>query len=213
MANLRIMVADDHELIRRGLKSLLESQPGWSVIGEAQNGREAVELAAQRRPDVVVMDLAMPELNGLIATARIVAMLPRTEVVLLTMHESDSTVREVFEAGAHAYVLKTDAGSELVNAVKAVAEHKPYFSAPVAGTVLAGYLNPVSPREPARLTLREREVIQLLAEGKTNKEVASTLGISIKTAEAHRINISRKLGTQSVSELVRYAIRNRIIAA
>jgi DNA-binding NarL/FixJ family response regulator len=213
VSNLRILVADDHELVRRGLKELLDSQPGWEVVGEASNGREALELAKRLQPAVVVMDLTMPELSGLTATKRILEILPRTEVVLLTMHQSDGTVREVFEAGARAYVLKTDAGTELVSAVEAVAKHKPYFSPQVADTVLAGYLH--SDRQAlstsVRLTTREREIVQLLAEGKTNKEVATVLGISVKTAEAHRININRKLGTQSVSELVRYAIRNGMI--
>lgn len=217
MATVRILIADDHEVVRRGLRDLISAEPGWEVVAEARNGREAVNKAREFKPEVVVIDLAMPELNGLTATREIRRILPKTEIVLLTMHQSDDMVRQVLEAGARGYVLKSDAGRDLGAAISAAARHKPYFTPAVAELVLDGYLHSKKSEQPARnpnpLTAREREVVQLLAEGKTNKEVASTLGISLKTAEAHRININRKLGLTSVSELVRYAIRNGIISA
>ncbi len=215
---LRILVADDHEVVRRGLRAVLEAHPGWEVCGEAVTGREALEKARQLKPDVVVMDIGMRELNGLEATRQVLKALPTTEVLILTMHESEQVVREVLDAGARGYVLKTDAGRDLVAAVDALSQHRPFFTSRVAEMVLEGYLKEGSRAEegktsPSRLTPREREVVQLLAEGNSNKEVASRLGISVKTVEAHRANIMRKLGLDSLSDLVRYAIRNKIIEA
>jgi DNA-binding NarL/FixJ family response regulator len=158
------------------------------------------------------MDITMPELNGLEATRRILAQLPQTEVLILTMHESEEIVREMLAAGARGYVLKSDAGFALVAAIKSLAEHKPYFTSKVSALVLQGYLNPEA-RQAPKLTSREREVVQLIAEGRSTKEVAELLGISVKTAETHRTNIMRKLELRSVSELVRYAIRNKIVEA
>ncbi len=216
MRNLRIVIADDHDVVRRGLREILESEPNWEVVAEAVNGREAVQLVNQHKPDVIVIDLSMPELNGLTATKQILQMQPKTEVVLLTMHDSEQTISEVLQSGARGYVLKSDAGRDLITAVRAVAKHTPYFTPHVADLVLKGYLNGNGPMQSVtpktQLTTREREIIQLLAEGKTNKEVATALFISTKTAEAHRVNINRKLGLHSVSELVRYAVRNNIIS-
>lgn len=215
MRKLRIVIADDHELVRRGLKSILEDEEGWEVVAEASNGREAVSKVEELRPDVVVIDLSMPELNGVTATRQILQSHPKTEVVLLTMHDAEQTICEVIQSGARGYVLKSDAGRDLVTAVRAVANHTPYFTPRVADFVLRGFLNGQGPSnsttQRAQLTSREREIVQLLAEGKTNKEVASSLFISTKTAEAHRVNINRKLGLHSVSELVRYAIKNGIV--
>lgn len=213
MRTLRILIADDHEIIRRGLRDLLSSEPGWQVVAEARDGREAVQLAREMKPDVVVIDLTMPELNGLTATKEILKFSPKTEVVVLTMHQAEEGMREVLESGARGYVYKSDAGKDLVAAVSAVASHKPYFTPSVAALVLDEYLHGhKSAVAEQRLSNREREIVQLLAEGKTNKQVATSLGISVKTAEAHRVNINRKLGLRSVSELVRYAIRNGIVA-
>jgi len=209
MKSLRILLADDHELVRQGLRTLIEHQSGWQVCGEATTGREAVTKAGELKPDIVVMDFTMPELNGMEATRQIRAALPRTQVLLLTMHESEELVRDVLAAGARGYVLKSDAGRALVDALTALAEQKPYFTSKISALVLEGYLNPITRENPA-LTPREREIVQLVAEGRSTKELADRLGISPKTAETHRTNIMRKLNLHSVSEVVRYAIRNQI---
>ena len=217
MRNLRIVVADDHPLMRRGICDLLESEPGWKVVAEASNGREAVEAMTGSKPDVLVIDLAMPELNGLTATREILRALPKTEVVLLTMHNTEQVIREVLESGARGFVLKSDAGQSLVAAVKAVAGGKPFFTPNVADVVLKGYLRSNSKNGSRAnlpvLTTRELQVMQLLAEGKANKAVASAMQISVKTVEAHRSNINRKLSIKTTSELVRYAVRNGIVDA
>jgi DNA-binding NarL/FixJ family response regulator len=214
--SVRIVIADDHEVVRRGMRVLLESHPDWEVVGETANGREAVEMATALAPDVVVLDVTMPELNGLEATRRIRAAVPGAEVLVLTVHESEQVVREVLDAGARGYVLKSDAGHDLVAAVEALCHHRPFFTSTVATMVLEGYLGrPArtfsSVPSGRRLTSRESEVVQLLAEGRSNKEVAETLGISVKTAEAHRSNVMRKLDLHSISELVRYAVRNKMV--
>jgi DNA-binding NarL/FixJ family response regulator len=212
----RIFIADDHEVVRKGLRALLEKEAAWTVCGEAANGRDAVTGVLDMKPDVVVMDLGMPELNGLEATRQILSQLPKTAVLILSAQESEEIVRDVLSAGARGFVLKTDAARDLVVAVDGLRQGRPFFSARVGDLVLRGYLKGGAPAEEAAtpgmtLTAREREVLQLLAEGQSNKEVASSLGIGVKTAEAHRANLMRKLGVRSISELVRYAIRNRIV--
>ncbi len=216
MKTLRILVADDHEVVRQGMRTLLEVRPGWEVCAEAANGREAVELAKQTKPDVVVLDISMPELNGLEATREIVKALPKTEVLILTLHESEQLVRRVVESAARAYVLKSDAGRNLVEGVAALGQHKGFFSSKVATVVVESHLK----RDKATgrtnryhelLTSREREVVQLLAEEKSNKEIAATLRLSVHTVETHRNNIMRKLGTHSLTGLIRYALRNKIV--
>ena len=217
MKKVRILLADDHEVARQGMRSLLEAQPGWQVVDEARDGREAIERVRRHKPDVVVMDFSMPGLNGLEATRQILKAHPVTEVLVLTMHESEQIAREALSAGARGYVLKSDAGRDLVNAVESLRVHKPYFTPRVSQMVLDGYLKNAladghGGREPREvLTPREREIVQLLAEGKSNKEVASNLGISAKTTETHRANIMRKLNLHSVSDLVRYAVRNKMV--
>ena len=211
----RIFIADDHEVVRKGLRALLE-ESGQVVCGEAGNGRDAVAGVLELQPEVVVMDLAMPELNGLEATRQILKNAPRTAVLILSAQESEDLIRQILAAGARGFVLKTDAARDLVTAVEGLGQGRPFFSARVADVVLRGYLHgSTPPEEPtlpsAALTSREREVLQLLAEGQSTKEVAATLDIGIKTAEAHRANLMRKLGIRSISELVRYAIRNRIV--
>jgi DNA-binding NarL/FixJ family response regulator len=208
-------VADDHPLMRRGICDLLETEPGWEVIGEASNGREALEIVAKTTPDVLVIDLAMPEMNGLTATREILRSFPKVQVVLLTMHNTDQAIREVLESGGRGYVLKTDAEQHLITAVKAVAAGKPFFTPNVAEVVLKGYLCRNTEEETDRnlpeLTTRERQVVQLLAEGKTNKDVAVAMKVSVKTVETHRSNINRKLSVRSTSDLVRYAVRNGMV--
>lgn len=213
----RILVADDHEVVRRGLCALLQAQPDWEVCGEAADGREALEKAQKLRPDVIILDIGMPSLNGLEATRQILKINPQTKVLILTLHDSDQVVREVLNAGARGFLLKSDAARDLVAAVEALRRDKTYFTSKVAAMVLEGYLKNGTPgaAPPAptrsRLTPREREIVQLLAEGKSTKEVAVALGLSVKTAETHRSNIMRKLELHSVSDLVLYAVRNNIV--
>jgi len=213
---VRILVADDHEVVRQGVRTLLEAQPDWDVCGEAADGREAVEMTKRLKPDVIILDITMPNLNGLEATRQILKADPKARVLILTMHESDQVVREVLDAGARGYVLKSDAGRNLIAAVEALWLHNSFFTSKVAEIVMSGYRKAApppsgGPTSPDRLTPREREVVQLLAEGKSSKEVAVALDLSVKTAETHRANIMRKLEIHSVSDLVRYAVRNKII--
>ena len=213
---LRILVADDHHVVRTGLRALLESKSGWQVCGEATNGREAVEKAGKLKPDVAVLDIGMPLLNGVEATRQIRKLSPKTEILILTMHDSDLLVQEVLDAGALGYILKDDADRNLIAAVDALHRHERYLSSRVSEAVLRASLHPGGAQPSGRstrnrLTPREREILQLLAEGKSNKEVAGILGISVKTAETHRANIMLKMDFHSITELVRYAVRNKII--
>jgi len=214
---LRIVIADDHELLRHGLGGVPEAHSGWRVVGQAANGREAVEMVRRLSPHVVILDISMPEMNGLEATREILREFPAVQILIMTLHESEDLVREVLAAGARGYLLKSDAAQDLVRAVDAVSRHATFFTSKVASVVVQGYLSnapdAVRAFPSATLTPRERQVTQLLAEGKSNKEVAHILRISVKTAEAHRASVMRKLGLQSMSDLVRWAIRNRIIQA
>jgi len=211
---LQVLIADDHTIVRKGLRALVESQPDWEVCAEATNGREAVEKAIATRPNVVVLDFGMPEMDGLTATRKIHEALPGTEVLILTQHDADAVIRQVLRAGARGYILKTDAGEELVQAVTALKNHKPFFTRRISEAMLATYLevDPIAREDeiPA-LTPREREIVKLVAEGKSNKEVADVLNISVKTAETHRANIMHKLNLGSLSELILYAVRNHLI--
>lgn len=216
MKTLRILIADDHEVVRHGVRSLLQAHESWEVCGEAGDGRDAVAKASSLKPDIIVMDIGMPNLNGLDAAREILRESPRAMILILTIDESEQVMREVLNAGARGFLLKSDAGRELVTAIEALQQHRTYFTSKVAELVLNGYLtgrNPAPVPEVAqdRLTRREREVVQLLAEGKTTKEVAAVLGMSVKTAETHRSNVMRKLNFHSVSQLVLYAVRNKII--
>ena len=214
VATLRILIVDDHAVVRRGVRALLDSHQDWEVCGEATNGRDAVEAAHRLKPDIVVMDLSLPGLNGLDATRQILKDSPNTEVLVLTMHHSEELARDVLQAGARAYVLKRDADEDLIAAIESLRQHKPFLTGAVTEFVLDDYLRRGTPQEEfatAALTAREREIIQLVAEGQSNKEAAGTLGISVKTIEAHRANLMRKLHLRSVSDLVRYAIRNKIV--
>ena len=216
MTKARILIADDHELIRRGLVSALADRPEWSIVAEAGDGRTACELAARLTPDIAVLDLTMPELNGLDATRQIRASTPKTRILIVTAHESEQLIRDVLDAGAMGYVLKSDAGRALVQAVEALLDERPFFTSKVAHHVLQGYLRSgeESPSQQAvALSQREREIVQLLAEGNNNKEVARALNLSVKTVETHRSNIMRKMEFGSLPDLVRYAIRNKIVDA
>ncbi len=187
MAALRVLVADDHEIVRKGVCALITSHPGWEVCGEASDGREAVRKVAQLKPDIVILDIGMPSLNGLEATRQILHQNPRQRILILSITESQQTIQEVLTAGARAYVSKSDAAKDLLIAVEELQHDRPYF------------------------TSREREIVQLLAEGKSTKEIAITLGLSVKTAETHRSNLMRKLDLHSVGEVVLYAVRNNIV--
>jgi DNA-binding NarL/FixJ family response regulator len=213
MKTFRVLIADDHEVVRRGIRALLESHPGWEVSGEAVDGREAVERARDLKPDLVLLDIGMPNLNGIEAARQILANSPEINILILTVHDSQEVVREVLGVGARGYLLKSDAGRDLVTAVEAVQRRQTFFTSHVTELVVEGYLNQDrkdEPRTKNRLTPREREVVQLLAEGKTSKEVAVALNLSVKTAETHRTNIMRKLDLHSVADLTLYALRNRI---
>lgn len=214
---LKILVADDHEVVRRGLCTLLQAHDGWEICGEAGDGREAVEKAKQLKPDVVILDVGMPNLNGLAATRQLMQQDASCKVIVLTITDSDQVIREALDAGARGFVLKSDAARDLVSAVEALQRNRMFLTPRVNDMVLAGFLDKghngsrgEAPKLPT-LTAREREVTQLLAEGKSSKEVASLLNLSTKTAETHRSNIMRKLGFHSIRDLVVYAIKNNII--
>lgn len=215
----RILIADDHEIFRSGVRAILSRQPDMDVVGEAFTGLEAVEFARTLKPDLIIMDIAMPDLNGLEAARQILKERPTVEVLVLTMHDSEELVREVLDAGARGYMLKSDAGRDLLTAVDSLRRHKPYFTSKVSDIVLDRFLGRGQRKdEPedaqrSRLTSRERQIVQLLVEGKSNKEVAGVLGIAPKTVETHRGRIMAKLNLKSFSELVRWAIRNRITEA
>jgi DNA-binding NarL/FixJ family response regulator len=216
MTALRILVADDHEIVRRGLCAILESHAGWEVCGEAADGREAFEKTTQLNPDVVILDIGMPSLNGLDAARKILRHNPRQRILILTVTDAEQVIEEVLKAGARGFVLKSDAAKDLTTGVEALQQGRTFFNSRVGEMVLNGFLGrggQVSEQEAIlpRLTAREREVVQLLAEGKSTKEVAVMLDLSVKTAETHRSNIMRKLGLHCLSELVLYAVRNRVI--
>jgi len=213
---LRILIADDHGLVRRGARSVLQSRRGWRVVGEAANGREAVEKAIELKPDVAVVDIGMPDLDGVEVTRQIRDAVPNTKVLVLTMHDSDQMVRRALDAGARGYILKSDLTDSLPKAVKAIAEGKRFLTPKVSEIVLEGFLKKRSEHEQGeragkRTTPREMEIIRLLAVGKRNKEIAAQLGITVRTAETHRANIMLKLGLHSLADLIQYALHNEII--
>ena len=206
---VRVLLADDHQIVRQGVRALLERE-GFDVVGEAADGREAVRLAEHLRPDVAILDLAMPSLNGVNAAKEIFLVSPRTRTILLTMHTEDQYVLPALHAGIKGYVLKTKAAEDLVQAIHDVSQGKTYLSPGVSGTVVSAYLSKTDlPSDP--LSYREREVLQLIAEGRTTKEVAALLGVSVSTAESHRSRIMEKLDIHETASLVRYAIRKGLI--
>lgn len=211
---LRILLADDHEIVRRGMRALLEKHEGWEVCGEAKDGREAVEKAIQLKPDVVILDIGMPLLNGLETTRQLLKHDPDFKVIVLTISDSDQVIREALDAGARGFVLKSDAARDLISAVDELQNKRVFFTPRVNDMVLAGFLEKSSTTEASKLpalTAREREITQLLAEGKSSKEVATLLNLSTKTVETHRVNLMRKLSFHSIRDLVVYAIRNHLI--
>jgi DNA-binding NarL/FixJ family response regulator len=215
MNPVAILIVDDHVVVRRGLRALLETQPGWTICGEASNGNEAVQKASQQQPDVVILDIGMPEMNGVVATVRIREVAPHARVLVLTMHNGAELIQSCLEAGAQGYVLKSDAERDLISAVQALVQHKTYFTESATNVVLETLRDKQGEAAQEtigeRLTSREQEVVQLLAEGRSNKEVAATLGIGTRTVESHRANIMSKLHLGTFSELMRYAIRKKIV--
>ncbi len=220
MAPIRLLIADDHEIVRKGLRTVLEMRQGWVVAAEASDGREALQKAEEVNPHVAILDISMPSMNGLEAARQIRKRVPDTKILVLSVHDSDQLIQKVLECGARGYILKSDAARDLVTAVDALLCNKTFFTRRVEQVVLEGYLGKTPARgdngkeiDALRLTARQREIVQLLAEGKSSKEVATALEISVKTAETHRANIMRRLECHSVTELVRYAVRNHIIEA
>jgi DNA-binding NarL/FixJ family response regulator len=212
---LHILIADDHSIMRRGVRALLEDHPGWEVCGEASNGREAIEMAERLRPEICIIDVSMPELNGIETTRRLRASLPGTEVVVLTVHDSEDLAASILAAGARGYVLKADVAQDLTAAVEALARHTPFFTRRVADSVVDRLVHgkPAAQGVLGLLTPREREIVQLIAEGQRTHRIATVLGISDKTVETHRTAILRKLHLKSVVDVVRFAIRNGIVPA
>jgi DNA-binding NarL/FixJ family response regulator len=211
--HLKILIADDHEIVREGVRALLQHREEWQVCGEAANGRDAVSEAGKLEPDIIVMDIGMPDMNGLEATRQIKRILPKCEVLIFTANETEEIVRSVFKAGARAYLLKSEANQHLALAVEALCKHRTYFSSKVSELVFAGYIKDGKDDGDSTLTAREREIVQLVAEGKSSKEIGLVLGIGLKTVETHRTAILRKLDLGSVADVVRYAIRNGIVTA
>ena len=208
---IQILLADDHKVVRKGLRRTLEEQAGWIVCGEAANGREAVELAVRLKPDIVILDLSMPELGGIEATRHIKQSLPATEILIFSMHDSAEIILSAFEAGARGFLLKSDEDFRLFEAVETISQHKPFLTTAASEALLGNLLRPAV--KESVLSDREREVVQLLSKGKSNKQVATALGISVKTVESHRAAVMRKLEIGSLAELVRYAVRTRLIEA
>jgi DNA-binding NarL/FixJ family response regulator len=207
---VRILIADDHEVVRFGLRQILEAQANWEVVAEAGDGKEAVAKAVEAKPDVCVVDYSLPLMNGLEVTRQIRARVPRSEILIFTMHDNEMLVQELLQAGARGYLLKSDAKAHLIEAIASLASHRPFFTKKVSEALLDVYLARPEKMVSA-ITSRERSVVQLIAEGHTNKEVARVLNISLKTVETHRATIMRKLQIASSAGLVRYAIRNKIV--
>ena len=206
----RILIADDHAIVRSGLRTILEAHANWEVVAEAADGKEAIQNAIATEPDVAVVDYSLPLVNGIEVTRQIRARLPKTEVLIFTMHDNQTLVEDLLKAGARGYLLKSDARSLLIGAVEALAAHRPFFTAKVSEALLNHYVKGRQRTAPV-LTDRERSVVQLVAEGHTNKEVGLLLGITIKTVETHRATVMRKLNLSSPAALVRYAIRNKLV--
>jgi two-component system response regulator NreC len=215
MNKIRILLADDHTVMRAGLRLLLERQPDMVVVAEAEDGRQTVELADAHTPEVVVLDIAMPNLNGIEAARQIVSKHPKASVVILSMHSDESYVLRALKAGARAYLLKDSAESDLIRAIRAVRDGKSFFSPAVSKLLLEDYVRQIQERGEEDtyelLTTREREILQLLAEGKSNKDVANLLNLSLYTVETHRAHILQKLGLHTVPDLILYAVRKGII--
>lgn len=208
---IRILIADDHEVVRQGLRAVVEGHKGWQVVGEAENGKEALTQALATKPDVLITDYALPVMNGIEVTRQVRDRLPRTEVLMFTMHDSDEIISQALAAGARAFLLKSDARQFLISAIEALAIRKPFFTGRISERMLESYLVQTGGQEPQRLSPRERMVVQLIAEGNSNKEIGGILNVSVKTVESQRSAAMKKIDVTSTASLVRYAIRNKII--
>jgi len=208
---MRVMLVDDHEVVRAGLRSLIETSPDWTICAEASDGSEALRIAAEARPDTVVMDISMPGVSGIDVIVQLRKLLPKLEVLVLTMHDSERIVAQVLRAGARGYVLKSEGGERLLEALISLSRHEPYFSSTVSETLLKSYLNSESEADSEQLTPRERQIVKLVAEGNSNKRIAMVLSISIKTVETHRSTAMRKVGAKSSADLALYAARNELV--
>jgi DNA-binding NarL/FixJ family response regulator len=206
----RILIADDHEVVRSGTRSILEDHAGWSVVAEAADGKQAVEKAVIEKPDIAILDYSLPLINGLEATRQIHLHVPSVEILIFTVHDNETLMWDLLQAGARGYLLKSDAGQHLITAVETLARHRPYLTAKASKALLEAFLSK-SRKVDQVLTARERAVVQLVAEGYTSKQIANILNISFKTVETHRATIMRKLDLNSSAALVRYAVRNRIV--
>lgn len=209
----RILIADDHDVVRSGLRTVLEAQPGWSVVAEAADGKDAIRKAIDLKPDVAILDYSLPLINGVEVTRQIRARISTVEILIFTMHDSETLFHDLLKAGARGYLLKSDAQRLLLTAVEALAAHEPFFTAKVSEALLGSYLTRQQSPPESALTARERSVIQLIAEGHSNKQIAHVLSISVKTVETHRAAAMRKLNLASAAALVRYAVRNKIVEA
>jgi DNA-binding NarL/FixJ family response regulator len=212
MPPIRILIADDHDVVRSGLRPILEAQANWEVVAEARDGKEAISKAIETKPDVAVIDYSLPVLNGVEVTRQIRARLPKTEVLIFTMHDNEALIQDLLKAGARGYLLKSDARKFIVDAIQSLAVHRPFFTAKVTEAMLRNYATKEK-QTLSPLTNRERTIVQLIAEGHSNKSIAQTLSISSKTVETHRASVMRKLNLASSATLVRYAIRNKIVEA
>jgi DNA-binding NarL/FixJ family response regulator len=211
MKSLRILIADDHALVRRGMRALLESQPGWTVIGEAVSGSEAVNLGLRLRPHICVLDYSMPEMNGLEVSEMLLKKLPGLKILMLSIHDSESIIERALTTGVYGYILKSDADRDVIEAVRALSENKPFFTSSAGAYVLRRMKSDKARGTSSpELTLRERQVIKQVAEGRSNKEIAASLHLSMRTVETHRANLASKLGLNSISALTKYAIRNKL---
>jgi DNA-binding NarL/FixJ family response regulator len=208
----RILIADDHDVVRAGLRTILQSQAGWEVVADVSDGKEAVDRALATRPDIAVLDYGLPTLNGIEATRQIRARLPSVEVLIFTMHDSDTLVRDVLEAGARGFLLKSDASRFLISAVETLAAHKPFFTGKVSEALLENFLSKGPRASEGALTARETSVVQLIAEGRPNRKIAEVLSVSLKTVEMHRASALKKLNADSTAALIRYAIKNKLVA-
>jgi DNA-binding NarL/FixJ family response regulator len=208
---VRILIADDHDVVRAGLRAVLEGQPGWTVVGEARDGRSAIDMAVQAKPDVVILDYSMPLMNGGEATRQIRARLPDAEVLIFTAHDSETLLREVLQAGARGYLLKSEARSHLIAAIVSLAAHRPFMSASASETLVHAYIANGDQSALTPLTSREKRVVQLIAEGHPNRRISDLLRVSVKTVESHRASAMRKLSYSSTADLIRYALRNKLV--
>jgi DNA-binding NarL/FixJ family response regulator len=208
---IRLMLVDDHEVVRQGVRALIESVPDWTVCAEAGNGEQALKAAADAKPDLVVLDVSMPSVSGLDLILQLKKVLPKVEILVLTMHDSERIVAQALRAGARGYLLKSDGGDRLIEALTALSRHQTYFSASVSETLLQSYLNSSSTQEHEQLTPRERQIVKLVAEGNSNKRISMILNVSIKTVETHRSAAMRKIGAKSSADLALYAARNELV--